>query len=102
MDETSPEEEASVETFELFSQFDGSDRDHYADPKKSSFELDVCNHLINIRQDGSLQMGLGVTGARVWDASVVLAKYIEHNANLLGLKKPGTFKDHMQPPLQRI
>ena len=37
-------------------------------------------------QDGRLQLGLGVTGARVWDAAVVLAKFIEHAAEgLLGL-----------------
>ena len=75
------EEDAYCEVFELFTEFDGSSRDHYADQKKDSFQIDLCGHDIRISQDGRLQLGLGITGARVWDAAVVLAKLLEHLAS---------------------
>lgn len=77
------EEEVMCEVFELFTGFDGSSRDHYADQKKDSFQIDLCGHDIRISQDGRLQLGLGVTGARVWDAAVVLAKVIRSSTPFL-------------------
>ena len=71
-------ESVACEIFELYTNFSGSSRDHYADPKQDSFSLDLCGQPIVLSQDGRLQMGKGVTGCRVWDASVVLAKFIEH------------------------
>ncbi len=91
-------------------------RDYYADPKRDTFQIDLCGQDIRINQDGRLQLGLGITcvrftkcttlnlcassmlltfldalkksrsGGRVWDAAVVLAKFLEHNASAtLGL-----------------
>ena len=77
--EEEAEDEAAVEVMELFISFDGSSRDHYANQHSPHFAIDLCGQRIDISQDGSLQMGLGVTGGRVWDASVVLAKLVEHS-----------------------
>jgi len=44
------------QVFELFSEFDGTQRDHYADQKKDSFQIDLCGQDIRISQDGRLQV----------------------------------------------
>jgi hypothetical protein len=43
-----------------------------------SFELDACGHRLSLLQSPSSMSTPGVTGAVVWDSSVVLAKFLEH------------------------
>lgn len=40
------------------------------------FQIDLCGQDIRIGQDGRINMNLGMTGGRVWDAAVVLAKMV--------------------------
>ena len=44
------EEDAMCETYDLFTDFNGFDRDHYADQKKESFQIDLCGQDIRISQ----------------------------------------------------
>jgi len=75
----------------MLAVYEGSDswgeRERWSHRKDPTYEFEVNDVELTLRQSWQLLSEAGNTGAGIWDAAVVMAKFLERWAEPLGLKK---------------